>query len=125
MPGCSYLAPVVYQNTMGLSRNLSLILGGCTAITYMFASFIPLWVGTFSFACLRTEFICDQTIDRYGRRPLLMISSAGLSLCFILAAILLSTGSKSAAYGATAMVFIFQIFLVIGYLPIPWLYPAE
>lgn len=35
---CSYLAPVVYQNTMGLSRNLSLILGGCTAVTYMFVS---------------------------------------------------------------------------------------
>ena len=40
----SYLAPVVYQNTMGLSRNLSLLLGGFTAVTYMFASFIPLWV---------------------------------------------------------------------------------
>ncbi|KAJ7055634.1 general substrate transporter [Mycena amicta] len=103
-----YLAPVVYQNTMGLSRDLSLILGGCTAITYMLASFIPLW-----------------TVDRYGRRPLLMLSAAGLSLCFILAAILLSTGTKPAAYGATAMVFIFQIFLGIGYLPIPWLYPAE
>ncbi|KAF8134677.1 general substrate transporter [Mycena galopus ATCC 62051] len=104
----NYLAPVVYQNTMGLSRNLSLILGGCTAITYMLASFIPLW-----------------TVDRYGRRPLLMLSAAGLSLCFILAAILLSTGTRPAAFGATAMVFIFQIFLGIGYLPIPWLYPAE
>ncbi|KAJ7194968.1 general substrate transporter [Mycena pura] len=104
----NYLAPVVYQNTMGLSRNLSLILGGCTAITYMVASFIPLW-----------------TVDRYGRRPLLMISATGLSFCFIIAAILLSTGTRPAAFGATAMVFIFQIFLGIGYLPIPWLYPAE
>ncbi|CAK5271861.1 unnamed protein product [Mycena citricolor] len=104
----NYLAPVVYQNTMGLSRNLSLILGGFTAVTYMVASFIPLW-----------------TVDRFGRRPLLMFSAAGLSLCFILAAILLSTGTKPAAFGATAMVFIFQIFLGIGYLPIPWLYPAE
>ncbi|PIL23206.1 MFS general substrate transporter [Ganoderma sinense ZZ0214-1] len=104
----NYLAPVVYQNTMGLSRNLSLLLGGFTAVTYMFASFIPLW-----------------TVDRYGRRVLLMTSATGLSVCFILASILLSVGTKSAAYGATAMVFIFQIFLGIGYLPIPWLYPAE
>ncbi|KAL0579235.1 hypothetical protein V5O48_002797 [Marasmius crinis-equi] len=104
----NYLAPVVYEQTMGLSRNLSLILGGCTAITYMLASFIPLW-----------------TVDRFGRRPLLMISAAGLSTCFIIASILLSTGSKGAAFGATAMVFIFQIFLGIGFLPIPWLYPAE
>ncbi|THU80850.1 general substrate transporter [Dendrothele bispora CBS 962.96] len=104
----NYLAPIVYQNTMGLSRNLSLILGGFTSVTYMFASFIPLW-----------------TVDRFGRRPLLMISATGLSTCFIIAAILLSTGSKPAAFGATAMVFIFQIFLGIGFLPIPWLYPAE
>ncbi|KAK7685453.1 hypothetical protein QCA50_011316 [Cerrena zonata] len=104
----NYLAPIVYQNTMGLSRNLSLILGGATACTYMVASFIPLW-----------------TVDRYGRRALLMISASGLSLCFILAAALLSTGTQGAAFGATAMVFIFQIFLGIGFLPIPWLYPAE
>ncbi|KAJ4001194.1 general substrate transporter [Lentinula boryana] len=104
----NYLAPVVYQNTMGLSRNLSLILGGCTSITYMFASFIPLW-----------------TVDRFGRRPLLMISATGLSTCFILASILLSIGTRPAAFAATAMVFIFQIFLGIGFLPIPWLYPAE
>lgn len=104
----NYLAPVVYQNTMGLTRNLSLILGGCTAIVYLLASFIPLW-----------------TVDRFGRRPLLMISAAGLSLCFVLAAILLAVGTRPAAYGATAMVFVFQIFLGVGFLPIPWLYPAE
>ncbi|THH09748.1 hypothetical protein EW146_g8601 [Bondarzewia mesenterica] len=103
-----YLAPVVYQNTMGLSRNLSLLLGGGTACTYMAASFIPLW-----------------TVDRFGRRNLLMVSATGQSICFIVAAILLSRGTTSAANGSTAMVFIFQIFLGIGYLPIPWLYPAE
>jgi len=26
----NYYAPIVYTNAMGLSRNLSLILGGCT-----------------------------------------------------------------------------------------------
>jgi len=50
----SYLAPIVYQNTMGLSRNLSLILGGFTSVTYMFASFIPLWVGQSSL-CTRNS----------------------------------------------------------------------
>ncbi|KEF52075.1 uncharacterized protein A1O9_11701 [Exophiala aquamarina CBS 119918] len=104
----NYYAPVVYQNAMHLSRNLSLILGGCTSLTYLAASFIPLW-----------------TVDKFGRRSLLMISASGLSFCFMMAAILLSTGTGSAAYAATAFIFIFQIFLGIGFLPIPWLYPSE
>jgi nitrate/nitrite transporter NarK len=93
---------------MGLSRPMSLLLGGCTSLTYLLGSCIPLW-----------------TIDRFGRRALLLFSSAGLCLCFSLASILLSTGKRPEAYGATAMVFLFQIFLGIGWLPIPWFYPSE
>lgn len=54
-----------------------------------------------------------------------MFSATGLCVCFSLASILLSTGTQPAAYGATAMVFLFQIFLGIGWLPIPWFYPSE
>jgi MFS family permease len=64
-------------------------------------------------------------MDKFGRRRLLMFSASGLSLCFSLAAILLSRGTKSTAYGATGMVFLFQIFLGIGWLPVPWFYPSE
>jgi hypothetical protein len=104
----NYYAPVVYANTMGLSRNLSLILGGCTSLTYLAASFIPLW-----------------TVERFGRRALLMFSAAGLCVCFSMVSILLSINTRSTAYAATAFVFIFQIFLGIGWLPIPWFYPSE
>jgi MFS family permease len=64
-------------------------------------------------------------MDRFGRRPLLMVSAAGLCLCFSLAAILLSRDTKPSAYGATAMVFLFQIFLGLGWLPVPWFLPSE
>ena len=104
----NYYAPVVYANAMHLSRNLSLILGGCTSLTYLVGSCIPLWA-----------------MDRFGRRALLMFSASGLATCFAIAAGLLSTRTTSAAYGATAMVFLFQIFLGIGFLPVPWFYPAE
>ncbi|RDW77152.1 hypothetical protein BP6252_05205 [Coleophoma cylindrospora] len=104
----NYYAPTVYANAMGLSRILSLILGGCTSLTYLAASFIPL-----------------RTVERFGRRNLLIFSAAGLCLCFSMAAILLSIGSRPTAYAATAFVFVFQIFLGIGWLPIPWFYPSE
>ncbi|KIJ53831.1 hypothetical protein M422DRAFT_73963 [Sphaerobolus stellatus SS14] len=104
----NYLAPLIYQNAMGLSRQLSLILGGITAIMFLIGSIIPIGI-----------------IDRYGRRPLLMWSSTGLSFCFAMTAILLSVNTRSAAFGATAMIFLFQVFIGFGFLPIPWLYPAE
>jgi MFS family permease len=104
----NYYAPVVYQTTMGLSRNTSLLLGGGTSLTYLLGSVIPLFI-----------------IDKFGRRALLIFSSAGLCLCFSLASILLSIGTVPTARGACAMVFIFQLFLGVGWLPVPWFYPAE
>lgn len=77
-------------------------------MTYFAGSFIPLW------AC-----------DRFGRRALLMFSAAGLCFCFAVVSILLSRNTVECAYGAIAFIFLFQIFLGIGYLPIPWFYPSE
>lgn len=99
----NYYAPVVYQNTMKLSRNLSLIMGGCTSLTYLVGSIIPLW-----------------TMDKLGRRTSLMLSAGGLCFCFSTVSILLSIGTKACAYAATAFVFLFQLFLGVGYLPVPW-----
>ncbi|RPA91539.1 general substrate transporter [Choiromyces venosus 120613-1] len=82
----NYYTPVVYQSTMGLSRNMPLILGGATSMTYLVGSIIPLFI-----------------VHHFGRRPLPMFSSAGLCFCFSMAAILLSIGTVSAAYGACSM----------------------
>lgn len=92
------------QNAMNLSRNLSLVLGGCTSLAYLVGSIIPLW-----------------SMDKFGRRVSLMVSAAGLCFCFVMTAILLSIGTAPCAYAATVFVFIFQLFLGIGYLPVPWL----
>jgi sugar porter (SP) family MFS transporter len=106
----NYYGPVMYQENMGLSRNLSLILGGCTQIAYLFGSAIPLFV-----------------MDRYGRRNLLMFSVGGLFLCMLMVSILLGAGNgaKGPAYGATAFIFLYQIFYGVGLLPVPWFYPSE
>lgn len=93
---------------MNMSRNMSMILGGCTSLAYLCGSVIPLFL-----------------VDRFGRRVLLMVSGAGLCLCFVLVAILLSLNHINAAYGATAFIFLFQIFYGLGWLPVPWFYPSE
>ncbi|KAL1875941.1 hypothetical protein VTK73DRAFT_9725 [Phialemonium thermophilum] len=104
----NYYAPVIFQQNMKVSRQTSLILGGCAQCTYLVGSAIPVFL-----------------MDRFGRRSLLMVCSAGLCLCFVMVTILLSIGTKSAAYGATAFIFIFQLFYGVGWLPVPWFYPAE
>lgn len=104
----NYYGPVMFQTTMGMGRNLSMILGGAIQCTYLVGSAIPVLL-----------------MDRFGRRTLLMICSIGLCFCFVMVSILLSLGTTNAAYGATAFIFIFQIFYGIGWLPVPWFYPSE
>ncbi|PYI33431.1 general substrate transporter [Aspergillus indologenus CBS 114.80] len=104
----NYYGPVLFQETMGMSRNLSMLLGGGMQCTYLVGSAIPVFL-----------------MDRFGRRSLLMICSAGLCLCFVMVTILLSLNRTDCAYGATAFIFIFQIFYGVGWLPVPWFYPSE
>lgn len=104
----NYYLPTILQSQLGLDRNMSLILGGAAQCTYLVGSAIPVFL-----------------MDRFGRRVLLMVCSAGLCLCFIMVAILLSTGDPGPAKGATAFIFLFQLFYGVGWLPVPWFYPSE
>ncbi|KAK1141063.1 hypothetical protein N8T08_009636 [Aspergillus melleus] len=104
----NYYGPVMFQETMGMDRNLAMILGGCIQCTYLVGSAIPVFL-----------------MDRFGRRTLLLISTVGLCFCFVMVSILLSLGQTNAAYGATAFIFIFQLFYGSGWLCVPWYYPSE
>ncbi|KAF6806405.1 sugar transporter [Colletotrichum musicola] len=104
----NYYIPVIFQQNMGMTREMSLILGGCAQITYLIGSAIPVLL-----------------MDRFGRRVLLMACSAGLSFCFIMVSILLSRDSLVAAKAAITFIFMFQLFYGIGWLPVPWFYPSE
>lgn len=104
----NYYLPSILQGNMGLTRHLSLVLSGCAQCTYLVGSAIPVLL-----------------MDRYGRRTLLMACSAGLCLCFVMMTVLLSVGSPGAAYGATAFIFVFQLFYGVGWLSVPWFYPSE
>lgn len=104
----NYYLPVILTDSMRLSRDLSLILAGCAQCTFLVGSAIPVFL-----------------MDRYGRRSLLMACSAGLCVCFVMVAILLSTDATGPAYAAVAFIFIFQLVYGVGWLPVPWFYPSE
>ncbi|PPQ77814.1 hypothetical protein CVT25_015308 [Psilocybe cyanescens] len=109
----SYYLPLVLQNSVGLSNNLSRLLAACNSVSYLIFSFAGLLL-----------------IERAGRRKLMMWGAAGQCVCYIFISALLSqandptNGTKFGA-GATAFFFLYYVFFGICWQGVPWLYPTE
>ncbi|KAH6684041.1 general substrate transporter [Halenospora varia] len=104
----TYYAPVIFEQSVGISHNLALLLAGFNGIAYFLSSLIPIWI-----------------IDRLGRRKLMLFAAAGQCACMAILAGTVSNGSKSAGVVAIVMLFLFNFFFAVGLLAIPWLLPAE
>jgi hypothetical protein len=110
---------------MGLSRHLSLILGGAAQW------YAPLLTPSFSINLTKpSTYLAGSAIpillmDRFGRRTLLLLCTAGLCLCFTMVSIFVSLNTTHGTYGATAFIFVFQLIYGVGWLPVPWFYPSE
>jgi hypothetical protein len=99
---------VLFENSIGLSRTLSLVLGGVNATVYATSTL-------FSFAF----------IERAGRRKLFLIGSAGQAVAMLITMGCLIPGTIESAKGAATGLFLFIIFFGATWLELPWLYPAE
>lgn len=102
-----YYLPVVFES-LGLSRNLSLILGACNAMNLLFS------------ACVSILYI-----EKFGRKRIMAWGAAAQSLCFCLVTIGLALSSRS--WSAVAVAFVFGYITVFGlsWIAVPWMYPAE
>jgi len=106
----TYYLTLVFTS-IGLSNNLSRLLSGFNGLEYLAAALIPVFV-----------------IEKLGRRRSMMWCAAGCSASMTVLGVLLATGatgSKTRGAAAAAMMFVFNTFFAIGWLAIPWLYPAE
>ncbi|EIM81381.1 general substrate transporter [Stereum hirsutum FP-91666 SS1] len=105
----TYYAPVIFQNSVGLSRDMSLLLAGFNGLAYFFSSLVPI-----------------PLIERLGRRKLMLFGAVGQCICMILlAAMTQDQGNTAKGIVATVCLFMFNFFFAVGWLAIPWLYPAE
>jgi len=104
----TYYAPVIFQQSVGLAHNISLLLAGFNGIAYFFSSLPPIWI-----------------LDRLGRRKLMLFAAAGQACCMAVLAGTVWDGSKASGVVAVVMLFLFNFFFAIGLLAIPWLLPAE
>ena len=104
----TYYAAIVFQNQIGLSGFLSRVLAAANGTEYFLAS----WIAVF-------------TIEKFGRRQLMMFGSTGMSISMIILAITGSIGGYNAGIGGAVFLFLFNTFFAIGWLGMTWLYPAE
>ncbi|KAJ9374528.1 hypothetical protein DTO282E5_611 [Paecilomyces variotii] len=109
----SYYLPKILINSVGLSNSMARLLTACNSVSY------------FCFTLLSVPLV-----EHWGRRWLMMISTLGQLLCFLIITILLRfaesrpTGSAVAS-ASVAFFFLFYISFGLGMLGIPWLYPTE
>lgn len=111
LSGCNaviYYFPILFRQSIGVSYNLSLVLGGVNMCVY--AAFAT-----------TSWFI----IERVGRRKLFLVGTVGQCLSMILVFGALIPGTASAAKGAGVGLFTYIAFFGATWLPLPWLYPAE
>lgn len=105
----TYYAATIFVR-IGLSNFLSRLLAALNGTEYFLASFIAVF-----------------TIEKFGRRKLMIFGAAGMSASMIVlaASSKYSATNKGAGICAAIFLFVFNSFFAIGWLGMTWLYPAE
>ncbi|MCJ1307675.1 hypothetical protein MMC25_001323 [Agyrium rufum] len=104
----TYYAATIYQNEIGLSPSIARILAAANGTEYFMAS----WIAVF-------------TIERFGRRQLMLFGSAGCAFSMAILAIMTKIGGSKPGIVAALFLFLFNSFFAVGWLGMTWLYPAE
>ncbi|KAG9250348.1 general substrate transporter [Emericellopsis atlantica] len=106
----SVYAPVIFQDNLNMSAEMSKVLTG-GALTWKFLA----------------SFIAFFTIDRFGRRVVFIISGIGMSCCMIALAVATSfdKDNKPAMIAAGCFIYLYNTFVPIGFLGANFLYCTE
>ncbi|KAI9930832.1 hypothetical protein MW887_011590 [Aspergillus wentii] len=109
----SYYLPTVLMDSVGLSNRMARLLTAVNAISYLIFSSVAVLL-----------------IERLGRRGLMLLSTFGQFVSFLIITIMLryaenhGTGEKFASE-SVAFFFTFYISFGLGMLGVPWLYSTE
>ncbi|KAF9637735.1 putative sugar transporter stl1 protein [Lasiodiplodia theobromae] len=109
--GCNaviYYFPILFEESIGETPNMSLLLGGVNMIIYSIFATVSWFI-----------------IERTGRRKLFLIGTIGQCLSMVIVFACLIPGTTGAAKGAAVGLFLYIAFFGATWLPLPWLYPAE
>ncbi|KAL4811357.1 general substrate transporter [Aspergillus unguis] len=104
----TYYIPVVLENQLGMTLQNSRLIAACNGTEYFLAS----WVAVF-------------TVEKFGRRTLMLFGAAGMSISMAILAGTASAGETGPNIACIVFLFVFNTFFAIGWLGMTWLYPAE
>lgn len=102
-----YYLPVVFAS-LGLDRNLSVILSCCNAMNLLIST------------CVGALYV-----ETVGRKKMMVWGAVAQSLCYALVAIGLALGGKQWECVAVTFVFGFMTAFGLSWIAVPWMYPAE
>ncbi|KAJ6014496.1 hypothetical protein N7540_009087 [Penicillium herquei] len=105
----TYYAATIYENSLGMDGLTSRIMAACNGTEYFIASLVPIFI-----------------IEKVGRRTLMLVGAAGMSISMVVLAICTSfEGQSKPGIAAAVFLFVFNTFFAFGWLGMTWLYPAE
>ncbi|CAL3972740.1 hypothetical protein PZA11_004220 [Diplocarpon coronariae] len=109
----TYYATTIYEEYIGLGGTTARILAAANGTEYFIASWIAVY-----------------TIERFGRRQLMLFGAAGMSGSMALLAGMnymssVHRGGSAPGIASAVFLFVFNTFFAIGWLGMTWLYPAE
>lgn len=109
----SYYLPTVLITAVGLTNERARLLTAVNSVVYVIFSGVAI-----------------PLVESWGRRGLMILSTAGQGLSFLIITVLLRYGSppdgdRKMAEASIAFFFLFFISFGLGMLGVPWLYPTE
>ncbi|KAH8664735.1 general substrate transporter [Xylariales sp. PMI_506] len=104
----SYYTTYIFENSVGFSRHMSLLMSGFLQIWFLIASF-------------GTWFL----IERAGRRMSFMVSAAAMAVIMAVMAAMTAIGTQTAGIVAAVMIFAYQACYTWGFMGGVWTYGPE
>ena len=104
--GCNaviYYFPILFEQSIGQSHNISLLLGGVNMVVYAIFATVSWFI-----------------IERVGRRKLFLWGTVGQCLSMVIVFSCLIPGTTAAAKGAAVGLFTYIASFGASWLPLPW-----
>jgi MFS family permease len=108
LPLTSGLVTIVLEVNVGFDRPTSSLIAGFVQIAFWLGTFPPMYL-----------------VDRYGRRPTLLIGSIALTISMVLFVIGIALDTKVSNRLALAMLFVYEISFGMSWNSLPWLIAPE